>query len=84
MEDVKQPHDQSDDKAAKVYEVEEVSNKKLDTDMNYRHKYLWRRVLIHVFLQVSWLIGIYTAIFHAKLATCLWGKYRATVRIERR
>lgn len=75
MEDVKKPHDQSDDKE-KVYEVEEVLYKKLDTDMNYRHKYLPMRVLVHAALQLSWLIGIYTAIFHTKLATILWGTYR--------
>ncbi|XP_032667128.1 (11Z)-hexadec-11-enoyl-CoA conjugase-like [Odontomachus brunneus] len=71
MEDAKKPHDQSDDKEEE-YVVEEVLNKQLDTDMNYRHEYLWRRVLIHTTLQLSWLIGMYMIIFHAKLATILW------------
>lgn len=75
MEDVKEPRDQFDDKAD-LYEVEEVLNKKLATDMNYRHKYLWRRVLIHSTLQLSWLIGLYTMIFHTKLATIVWSEYQ--------
>ncbi|EFN85122.1 (11Z)-hexadec-11-enoyl-CoA conjugase [Harpegnathos saltator] len=72
MGDAKKPRDQPDDKTEKEEVGEEVLDEKLDTDMNYRHKYLWRRVLIHVLLHISWFIGIYTAIFHAKVATNLW------------
>lgn len=57
----------------KPNEMEELFNKKLDTDMNYRHSYVWQLVVAHAALQVSWFIGLYTMIFHTKLASIIWG-----------
>lgn len=51
-------------------------NEKLGTDMNYHYKYDWQNILIVTAIQVSWLIGIYTTIFYAKLTTFIWGMYR--------
>lgn len=57
----------------KPYEVEEMFHKKLGTDMNYRHSYIWPLVVGHTVLQASGFVGLYSAIFHAKLATTIWG-----------
>ncbi|OAD53560.1 Acyl-CoA desaturase [Eufriesea mexicana] len=66
-----------------TYEVEEVIQKrKLSTDMNYKHKFLVPHVIVHSLLQIGWLIGIYTALFHSKLATILWGFLVAFLSIE--
>lgn len=61
----------------KLHDVEEVFHKKLGTDMNYRHSYIWQLVVGHAALQISWFIGLYTLIFYdTKLATTIWGKCR--------
>ena len=71
--DTEEIHDKIDNKPAITdVKVEELFHKKLGTDMNYRHSYVWQLVVGHAALQVSGLIGIYTAIFHAKLATFIW------------
>ncbi|XP_072754889.1 (11Z)-hexadec-11-enoyl-CoA conjugase-like [Anoplolepis gracilipes] len=63
-------HDKTDNK---TYEVEEMFNKKIGTDMNYRHSFVWPLVITHTLLQISWLIGLYTLLFHeVKLATKIW------------
>lgn len=59
----------------KLYDSEELLNKKLGTDMNYRFSYIWQLVVAHILLQISWFIGAYM-LFHAKSATIIWGKYR--------
>lgn len=71
--DTEKIRDKTDNKS---YEIEEMFNKNLGTDMNYRHSYIWPLVIGHAVLQASWFVGLYSVIFHAKLATTIWGKYQ--------
>lgn len=55
------------------YEVEEIlAKRQYGTDMTYKHEYLLPPVVAHVLMETGWVIGIYTAIFHAQIATILW------------
>lgn len=64
-----------EEKENETFEDEDaIQKEKLTTDMNYKHKLLVPHVIVHSLLQIGWLIGIYTALFHCKLATLLWGE----------
>ncbi|XP_076289711.1 (11Z)-hexadec-11-enoyl-CoA conjugase-like isoform X1 [Lasioglossum baleicum] len=57
-----------------TYEVEEVLQKqRYGTDMNYTHQLWYQRIVVHSLLQIGWVIGMYTAVYHAQIATILWG-----------
>ncbi|XP_076645821.1 acyl-CoA Delta-9 desaturase-like [Halictus rubicundus] len=58
------------------HEINDVlESEQYGTDMSYKHKYLWPPVVAQVLMQMGWLIGIYTALFHAQTATILWGVF---------
>ncbi|XP_033342791.2 acyl-CoA Delta-9 desaturase [Megalopta genalis] len=56
-----------------TYEVRElIEGAPYGTDMTYKHKVLWRIVALYVWFHTGWVIGAYTAFFHAKWATLAW------------
>ncbi|KAK2589212.1 hypothetical protein KPH14_002019 [Odynerus spinipes] len=64
-------------------ELDEILNRsKFDTDFNYTHSYFWPLVIGHAVMQISWVIGIYTAIFYAQWKTILWAIFVAFLGTE--